>query len=79
MNAKGLSEPLDFLRFNLDERICIKLRGNREMFGKLQAYDQHMNLIVSEIIEKSRDANERRMKLSFIRGDNIIYIASRSD
>lgn len=79
MDARGLSEPLNFLRFNLDEHIYIKLRGNREIFGRLQAYDQHMNLIMSEIIEKNRDVSEREMKLSFIRGDNIIHIASKAN
>lgn len=29
------SEPLDLIRLRLDERIFVKLRGNREMTGKL--------------------------------------------
>jgi U6 snRNA-associated Sm-like protein LSm3 len=33
-------EPLDLVRLSLDERIYVKCRGDRELRGKLHAYDQ---------------------------------------
>jgi len=38
MAAKGgsnVDEPLDLLRLSLDERIYVKMRGDRELRGKL--------------------------------------------
>ena len=36
--AATVSEPLDLLRLSLDERVYIKLRGNRTLRGKLHVY-----------------------------------------
>jgi small nuclear ribonucleoprotein (snRNP)-like protein len=35
-----LVEPLDLIRLSLDERVYVKCRGDRELRGKLHAYDQ---------------------------------------
>ncbi|KAH9272164.1 U6 snRNA-associated Sm-like protein LSm3 [Batrachochytrium salamandrivorans] len=35
------TEPLDLVRLSLDERIYVKMRGDRELRGKLHAYDQY--------------------------------------
>ncbi|KAJ2083698.1 U4/U6-U5 snRNP complex subunit lsm3, partial [Coemansia sp. S100] len=34
-----VEEPLDLVRLSLDERIYVKLRGDRELRGRLHAYD----------------------------------------
>ena len=44
-------EPLDLIRLSLDERIYVKLRGEREIRGKLHAYDQHLNMILGDVEE----------------------------
>ena len=36
MSQKTTSEPLDFIRLLLDEKVHVKLRGFREITGKLQ-------------------------------------------
>ena len=35
MAAKTIERPLDLIRLSLDERVVIKLKGNRELRGKL--------------------------------------------
>ena len=35
MADKTIQEPMDLVRFCIDERVYIKLRGDRELFGKL--------------------------------------------
>lgn len=44
-SAKELSstveEPLDLIRLSLDDRIYVKLRGERELRGKLHVYALH--------------------------------------
>lgn len=35
LESTGIEEPLDLVRLSLDERIYVKLRGDRELRGKL--------------------------------------------
>ncbi|KJE91283.1 hypothetical protein CAOG_002442 [Capsaspora owczarzaki ATCC 30864] len=43
--------PLDLIKLSLDERILVKMRGDRELRGRLHAYDQHLNMILSDVEE----------------------------
>lgn len=73
-------EPLDLIRYQLDECVIVKLRGAREMKGKLQGYDSHCNLVLSEaqeIIygEKEEDTVIKKTEMVFVRGDSVILIS----
>jgi U6 snRNA-associated Sm-like protein LSm3 len=39
-----VKEPLDLIRLSLDERIYVKLRGERELRGKLHVRAQYITL-----------------------------------
>ena len=41
-----MTEPIDLVRLSLDERIHVKMRGDRDLRGKLHAYDQHLNMVL---------------------------------
>ena len=45
-----VEEPLDLLRLSLDERIVVKLRNERELSGRLHAFDQHLNMILGKCV-----------------------------
>ncbi|KAJ8105737.1 hypothetical protein ONZ43_g7303 [Nemania bipapillata] len=47
----SVSEPLDLVRLLLDEVVFVKLRGDRELKGRLYAYDSHMNLVLGDVVE----------------------------
>ncbi|KAL5487588.1 LSM3 [Sanghuangporus weigelae] len=49
--SEGIQEPFDLIRLSLNERVFVKLRGDRELNGVLHAYDGHMNLILSDVEE----------------------------
>ena len=49
--ATAVREPFDLIRLALDERVCVKLRGDREARGRLHAYDQHVNMILGDVEE----------------------------
>lgn len=66
-DAAPVSEPLDLVRLSLDEVVFVKLRGDRELKGRLhvhqltiptryrlsamQAYDSHCNLVLGDVEE----------------------------
>ncbi|XP_039129071.1 sm-like protein LSM3B [Dioscorea cayenensis subsp. rotundata] len=83
-----VKEPLDLIRLSLDERIYVKLRSDRELRGKLHAYDQHLNMIlgdVEEIIttveiddetyEEIVRTTRRTVPFLFVRGDGVILVS----
>ncbi|KFK44210.1 hypothetical protein AALP_AA1G228900 [Arabis alpina] len=81
-------EPLDLIRLSIEERICVKLRSDRELRGKLHAFDQHLNMIlgdVEEVItsveiddetyEEIVRATKRTIPFLFVRGDGVILVS----
>ncbi|XP_037673076.1 U6 snRNA-associated Sm-like protein LSm3 [Choloepus didactylus] len=49
--TKTIEEPLDLIRLSLDERTYVKMRNDRELQGRLHAYDQHLNMILGDVEE----------------------------
>ena len=43
--------PLDLIKFSLDEKVYVKMRNDRELRGKLHAYDQHLNMVLGDVEE----------------------------
>ncbi|EGV63116.1 hypothetical protein PSN45_004613 [Yamadazyma tenuis] len=73
-------EPLDLIRYQLDETVLVKLRGAREMKGKLQGYDSHCNMVLSDATEYIYAENQDKPQgkstdMVFIRGDSVILIS----
>ncbi|TKA23195.1 putative U6 snRNA-associated Sm-like protein LSm3 [Salinomyces thailandicus] len=50
-DANPVNEPLDMVRLSLSEVVFVKLRGDRELQGRLHAYDNHCNLVLGEVEE----------------------------
>lgn len=86
--ANTVEEPLDLIRLSLDERIYVKLRNDRELRGKLHAYDQHLNMILSEVeetittveideetYEELFKTTKRNIPMLFVRGDGVILVS----
>lgn len=83
-----VKEPLDLIRLSLDEKIVVKLKGDRELRGKLHAYDQHLNMVLGEVeetvtmveideetFEEIIKTNKRVVPYLFVRGDSVILIS----
>ena len=72
-----LSDPLDLIKFTLDDEITVFMKGDRQLNGTLYSYDQHLNMIlgeVEEIAHKNDVRIRRKFDILFIRGDNIVTI-----
>ncbi len=63
--------PLDVLEASLDEDVTVRLKDDREFIGTLEGYDQHMNIVLSDVavvgMDETRDT-------TVIRGDNVVSI-----
>ncbi|KND04907.1 U4/U6-U5 snRNP complex subunit LSM3 [Spizellomyces punctatus DAOM BR117] len=86
--ARETTEPLDLVRLSLDERVYVKMRGDRELSGRLHAYDQHMNMVLGDVEEIITvvDVNEqtyeeivqtvkKQHEMLFVRGDSVILVS----
>ncbi|KAH7416364.1 hypothetical protein KP509_14G087800 [Ceratopteris richardii] len=84
----AVKEPLDLIRLSLDERIYVKLRADRELRGKLHAYDQHLNMILGDVEEVTTTVeiddetyeeivrtSKRQIPFLFVRGDGVILVS----
>lgn len=84
----AVDAPLDLIRLSIDERIYVKCRGDRELRGKLHAYDQHLNLVLGDVEETvttqeiDEETNEeiirtskRKIEMLFVRGDVVILVS----
>ncbi|CAI7675358.1 unnamed protein product [Penicillium manginii] len=89
-DAGAPSEPLDLVRLSLDEIVFVKLRGDRELKGRLHAYDSHCNLVLGDVEETiyvvEEDDNEeettrtikKQEEMLFVRGDSVVLISPQA-
>lgn len=54
--------------------VLVKLKGGREVRGRLKSYDQHLNLVLEEA-EEVKESNVRKLGTIVIRGDNVVLIS----
>ncbi|KAI1075464.1 like-Sm domain-containing protein [Whalleya microplaca] len=85
----SVSEPLDLVRLLLDEVVFVKLRGDRELQGRLHAYDSHMNLILGDVVETIYIVEEdnsdeeirtttKKSEMLFVRGDSVVLVSPQN-
>jgi len=86
--AVALKSPIDLLKLSLDERVLVKLRGDRELKGRLHAFDEHMNIVLGDVDETATSlqvddttgeeivkSTSRKIPMLFVRGDVIILVS----
>lgn len=67
--------PFDVLNSALNQNVLIKLKGNKEIRGKLASFDVHMNVVVEECEELEGGESQRKLGTVLLRGDTIVYIS----
>nr|ALS04343.1 U6 snRNA-associated Sm-like protein LSm3-like protein [Acartia pacifica] len=84
----AIEEPLDIIRLSVDEKIYVKMRNERELKGRLHAYDQHLNMVLGEVeetvtvveideetYEEVYKSTKRNIPMLFVRGDGVILVS----
>jgi small nuclear ribonucleoprotein len=70
-----MQKPLNMLNKNLNNKVLVELKSNREYRGILEGYDPHMNLVLKNAEELVNKELRRKLDLAIVRGDNVIYIS----
>lgn len=70
-----MSKPLSMLSKYLNKQIMVELKGNRSYRGVLDGFDPHMNLVLRTAEEMEHGEVKRKLDLTIVRGDNVIYIS----
>lgn len=55
--------------------VLVKLKGNREVRGKLKSFDQHLNIVLEDAEEIRENGSLRKLGTIVIRGDNVVLIS----
>lgn len=67
--------PLDTLQKAIGSTVLVRLKGGRELRGKLVSYDTHVNLVLEEAEELNEEEASKRYGKMIIRGDNVVFIS----
>lgn len=60
---------------SIGNMVLVKLKGGKEVRGKLRSYDQHLNIVLEEAEEVREDGSTRKLGTIVIRGDNVVLIS----
>jgi small nuclear ribonucleoprotein len=70
------ARPLDALNKARGTRVILDLKNGKQMLGKLNAFDIHINVVLDDCEEKKDGESLRKLGTVFIRGDTIISISA---
>ncbi|MBI2673319.1 small nuclear ribonucleoprotein [Candidatus Woesearchaeota archaeon] len=68
--------PLDTLNFARNKRVIIDLKNQKQIIGKLKAFDIHINVVLEDAEEHVDGELKRKLGTTFVRGDTIILIST---
>ncbi len=69
------SRPLDALNRARDKRVIVELKNQKQLIGKLKAFDIHINVALEDAEERVDGEIKRKLGEVFVRGDAIIMIS----
>ncbi|AJF62120.1 TPA: small nuclear ribonucleoprotein [Candidatus Woesearchaeota archaeon] len=70
------ARPLDALNKARNKRVIVDLKNGKQLAGKLNAFDIHINVVLDETEEMVDGQVSRKLGTVFIRGDTIILISA---
>ena len=76
--VNGIERPLDLLNISKGKEVLVHLKGDKQVVGTLLAFDIHINLVLDNIKEIQDNEVKRKLGLTFLRGDTIIFISPAS-
>ena len=66
---------IQILEESIGKIVLIRLRGGKSIRGKIQGFDQHLNLVLEKAEDVSNTESIKELGLIIVRGDNVIMIS----
>ena len=66
---------MQILEESIGRTVLIRLKGGRSLRGKLQGFDQHLNLVLEEAEDLTKSEDVKKLGLIIVRGDNVVMIS----
>jgi len=66
---------IQVLEENLGKIVLVRLRGGKNLRGKLKGFDQHLNLVLEEADDITDAENVEKLGVILVRGDNVVIIS----
>lgn len=63
------------LEESIGKTVLIRLRGGKSLRGKLEGFDQHLNLVLDEAEDLTHADDVKKLGLIIVRGDNVVMIS----
>lgn len=70
------ARPLDMLNRARNQRVIVDLKNNKQLVGKLEAFDIHINVVLQDCEERQDGEVKRKLGNVFVRGDTIIMLTT---
>ena len=72
----AIDRPLDLLNKAKGKQVIIYLKNEKQIVGKLVAFDIHINIVLEDTREIDEKGEiKRKLGTAFVRGDTILYIS----
>ena len=71
-----IQRPLDALNESKSKRVLIELKNGTKFSGELNAFDIHINIVLSDAEQIVNGEVKRKLGRVFIRGDTITLISA---
>ena len=65
----------EILEQNLAKVVLVRLKGGKNLRGRLKGFDQHLNLVLEETDDTTNPDNIKNLGLIIVRGDNVVLIS----
>lgn len=65
----------DILKKNLGETVLVSLKNRGSLRGRLDGFDQHLNLVLKDAEDVSDATNVKKLGSIILRGDNIVTVS----
>lgn len=65
----------EILEQNIGKVVLVRLKGGKNLRGRLKGFDQHLNLVLEETEDTSNSENVKKLGMIIVRGDNVILIS----
>jgi len=66
---------IQILEENLGKTVLVRLRGGKNLRGRLKGFDQHLNLVLEETDDITDAENIEKLGVIIVRGDNVVIIS----